>query len=118
MALSVIVERGAEWLTVKAVGPATLSDFKGFADLIARICADEQRHAVLIDLREVEQKLSFTEHLQMGAYVAERLAPVGKVASVVPAQDRSGNSERAAQKSGLALRTFTGIEEAMAWLRA
>lgn len=118
MGLSVMVQRDAEWLTITAAGPATLSDFKGFADLIARICQDEHRDTVLVDLREVEQSLSFTEHLQMGAYIAQRLAFLSRMATVVPPVARSGNSERAAQKSGLQLRTFTDMDEALGWLRA
>jgi hypothetical protein len=39
------------------------------------------------------------------------------MATVVPVALRTGNSERAAQKSGLKLRTFTDIGEARAWLR-
>jgi hypothetical protein len=116
MALDVSVAREAGLLAVKARGAATLADFKGFADLIATICREEQREFVLVDLLDVAQSLSFTEHLQLGVYIAERLGFLTRMATVVPEEARSGNSERAAQKSGLRLRTFTDLAQARAWV--
>jgi hypothetical protein len=117
MALDVSLAREDGLLVVKGRGAAALVDLKGFADLIATICREEQRQFVLLDLLDVSQALTFTEHLQLGVYVAEKLAFLTRVASVVPVDARSGNSERAAQKSGLRLRTFTDIGVARAWLR-
>lgn len=116
MALDLSVAREDGLLTVKARGTATLVDLKGFADLVATICREEQRELVLVDLLEVSQTLTFTEHLQLGLYTAEKLAFLARMATVVPLQARTGNSERAAQKSGLRLRTFTEMAEARAWL--
>jgi len=117
MALDVSVVREAGLLAVKGRGAATLPDLKGFADLIATICREEHRQFVLVDLLHVEQSLTFTEHLQLGVYIAERLGFLTRMATVVPVEARSGNSERAAQKSGLRLRTFTDMAQARAWLR-
>jgi hypothetical protein len=117
MGLDVSVTREDRLLVVKGRGPAALADLKGFADMIATICRDEQREFVLVDLLEVVQDLTFTEHLQLGVHIAERLGFLARMATVVPAQQRSGNSERAAQKSGLHLRTFTDMREARAWLQ-
>jgi hypothetical protein len=117
MALDVSVTREDELLVVKGGGDAALPDLKGFADMIATICREEQRQYVLVDLLDVAQSLTFTEHLQLGVYIAERLAFLTRMATVVPVALRTGNSERAAQKSGLKLRTFTDIGEARAWLR-
>lgn len=118
MALDVSVTREDELLVVKGRGVAALADLKGFANMIATICSDEHRQFVLIDLLDVQQALSFTEHLQLGVFIAERLGFLTRMATVVPAELRSGNSERAAQKSGLKLRTFTDLNEARAWMRS
>jgi hypothetical protein len=118
MGLEVTVEREDKLLSVKGRGSASLVDMKGFCDLIATICREEHRQLVLLDLLDVAQQLAFTEHLQLGSYVADRLAAVSRVASVVPAELKSGNSERAAQKSGLKLRTFTTLTDAREWLLA
>jgi hypothetical protein len=116
MSLQVFVEREDAMLLVKGQGHAGLADLKGFADMIATICRDEQRDRVLVDLLHVTQELTFTEHLQLGVYIAESLRFLAKMATVVPAQARSGNSERAAQKSGLQIRTFTDVGEAREWI--
>jgi hypothetical protein len=115
--LDVSLQREDALVVVKARGVATLADFKGFSDLIATVCKEEQRTHALVDLLDVKQELSFTDHLQLGLYIAERLGFLEKMATVVPAQDRSGNSERAAQKSGLHLRTFTDMAAAKEWLQ-
>jgi hypothetical protein len=117
MTLQVSVERQAEQLVVKGRGEAVLADLKGFSDLIATLCREEGHQLVLVDLLDVTQHLSFTEHLQLGLYVAEKLGSLVRMATVVPKELRSGNSERAAQKTGMRLRTFTDLDEARAWLR-
>ena len=48
--------------------------------------------------------------------MAERLASVQRVATIVPASSRTGSSEKAAQKTGLALRAFTDFKDALAWV--
>ena len=116
MALAVTVQREADLLVVVGQGRAALADLNGFADLVATICTDEQRQRVLVNLLEVEQDLAFTDHIQLGLYIAEKLGFLQKMATVVPERYRTGNSERAAQKSGLKLRTFLTIAEARAWL--
>jgi len=116
MGLDVSVNREDELLVVIGRGEAVLSELKGFSDLIATLCREEQRQFVLVDLREATQHLTFTEHLQLGLYVAEKLGSLARMATVVPVAERSGNSERAAQKSGMHLRTFTDMAEARAWM--
>lgn len=116
MALDVSVAREEGLLVVKGRGEAHLADLKGFADLVATICRDEQRDFVLVDLLDVQQSLSFTEHLQLGVYIAQKLSFLTRMATVVPPAQRTGNSERAAQKSGLKLRTFTDLRAARDWI--
>jgi hypothetical protein len=116
MALEVTVGREDQLLVVKGRGQATLADLQGFSDMIATICRSDQLQHVLVDLVEVKQELTFTEHLQLGVYIAERLGFLARMATVVPSEMRTGNSERAAQKSGLHLRTFTDMAEARGWL--
>lgn len=117
MALDVSLAREDGLLLAKARGAATLVDLQGVADLLATVCREGQCQFVLLDLLDVSQALAFTEHLQLGVYVAEKLMFLTRMATVVSPQARSGNSERAAQKSGLRLRTFTDMAEARAWLR-
>ena len=98
-ALSLTIHHGAPHLQVDAAGPASLADLCGVADLLATICARQG-------------------YLQLGAYVAQQLRALERVASIVPERYRTGTSEKAAQKAGLQLRTFTSLEEGLAWVRA
>ena len=116
MSLAVTVLREGDLLVVVGQGRATLADLKGFADLVATVCTDEQRQRALVNLLEVDQDLAFTDHLQLGVYIADKLGFLRKMATVVPGQYRTGNSERAAQKSGLKIRTFLSLSEARDWL--
>src|SRR3569832_562597 len=101
MTLAVSVQRAGDLLVVNGQGPATLADLKGFSDLIARICIEEHLQRVLVNLLEIKQHLTFTEHLQLGVHIAEKLGFLRKKTTEETTTARSGNSERAAQKSGL-----------------
>jgi hypothetical protein len=116
MSLTVTIHHEPEWLLVEAAGPATLADHCGFVDLIAAICAGAGHTRVLVNMLALLPQLSFTDHLQLGTYVAEKFKGLRKVATVVAPAARIGASEKAAQKMGAHLRTFTDLDEAKAWL--
>ena len=86
------------------------------ADLVAQVAATKNHKRALFDLLAVEPQLSFTEHLQLGSHFSAALQHLDRVASVVSPKERKGTSEKAAQKHGLAFRTFTNLEEARIWL--
>ena len=112
----VATEEHEGFLRATARGHATLADFFNAIDMAAEAVRRSHLRRVLFDLRETTQGLKFTEHLQLGARVAERLAFVERVATIVPAASRTGSSEKAAQKTGLDLRTFTEFKDALEWL--
>lgn len=115
MPFNVTMHHGVPHLLVEASGPASLTDLCGLADLVATIAA----RRALIDVSASElSSLSFTNHLTLGAYVAERFGRIEHVATVVTPANRKGTSEKAAQKLGLRLRTFTDLGEAVSWISA
>lgn len=116
MPLAVFVHHGLPHLYVQVQGPASLNDLCGVADLAAAICARAGYRRALVDMQAAELSLGFTEHLQLGSYVAERFASLDRVATVVTPDARNGTSEKAAQKLGLRLCTFTDPELAQAWI--
>ncbi|HZY17934.1 MAG TPA: hypothetical protein VFE82_05590 [Ramlibacter sp.] len=116
MFFNVGVQHGEHYLLVVGTGAATVSDLCGGASLGAVTARLSGCRRVLIDLLGVEQDLSFTEHLQLGAHLAEVAAGLERVATVVPAQQKVGVSERAAQLQGLQIKTFTSLADAQAWL--
>jgi hypothetical protein len=116
MPFTVFVEHGA-FLTVRASGPALLADICGLFNLVAEVAARKGDRRALLDLRAVEIDFSFTDHLQLGTHAAQTLRELERVASVVAPRYRTGTSEKAAQKLGLQLRTFTSLDEGLAWLQ-
>lgn len=114
---NVAVNHGGPYLLVVGSGTAQLCDLMAVADVAARVAHMKQSRLVMVDLLGVEPTLSFTEHLQLGAHFAAALARIDRVASVVALRFRSGTSEKAAQKAGVNLRTFTDLSEADRWLR-
>ena len=116
MALTVTIHHEPGCLRVEASGPATLADHCGFVDLIGTICAGSGYTRVLANLLAVQPQMSFTDHLQLGAYVADKLKGLDRAATVVSPAARTGSSEKAAQKMGAHLRTFTDLDEARAWI--
>jgi hypothetical protein len=103
-------------LHVVANGDAGLPEFLGLSDMVATVARGHGVRKVLIDLLQVQPRLAFTEHLQLGAHLGRLGQDIDRIATVVPAGQRTGASEKAAQKTGVALRTFTGIAEAADWL--
>jgi hypothetical protein len=119
MPFNVTVHHGLPHLLVETGGTASLTDLCGLADLVATIAARMGYRRALIDLSASElSSLSFTNHLTLGAYAAERFGRLEQVATVVTPADRKGTSEKAAQKLGLHLRTFTDLGEAVSWISA
>lgn len=116
MPFAMTAVHGPEYLLVEATGAATLGDLCGLFDFV-RVAGLANRHGkALLDLRAVEIAFGFTDHLALGSHAASALRDMKRVASAVDPKFRVGTSERAAQKMGLALRTFTDIEEARQWL--
>lgn len=101
---------------VTASGHASLSDLCGMADFAATVARLKGHKRALFDLMAVQPELSFSEHLTFGLHFAAALKQLERVASAVSPQERRGTSEKAAQKQGLAFRTFTSLDEAEDWL--
>ncbi|TFY97044.1 hypothetical protein [Ramlibacter humi] len=117
MLWTVSVEHSLAYLYVVGSGPATLPDACGLADMVATICSQTRKRRVLFDLLGADVfGFSFTEHLTLGAHVAERLAHLERVATVVIPRNRVGISERAAQHHGLLIKAFTELQPARSWL--
>ena len=118
MAYNVSVLHEPHFLLVEGAGPATLADLCGSIDLVATIASMSGARRALLNLLDVEVEVDFplSVHLQLGMYAADKLRGLERVASVVPLDKRTGSSERAAQKMGLRLRTFTTLAEGMEWI--
>ena len=63
------------YLLALVAGPATLADLCGAADLVATVARLRGYRRALIDMTGMQPRLSFTDHLQLGSYVATALDP-------------------------------------------
>jgi len=117
MSFVVQLHHDQPYLLAEVSGPAMLGDLCGAADLVATAARMKGHRRALIDMLGMQPQLSFTDHLQLGTYVAAALDDLERVATVVTEQVRSGASEKAAQRSGLDLRAFVDGEEARRWLQ-
>jgi hypothetical protein len=116
MPLQLTVHHGLPYLLVEVAGPVQLADTLGLVDMVAAICAATPYRKCLIDLRAVQATLPFTEHLLLGTHAGEKFRTLEKIATVPTPQAQKGTAEKAAQKVGARLRTFTNMDEAVAWI--
>lgn len=106
------------FLSVKAVGRATLQDMFDMISLIAAEVSRTGDRRVLVDQTEIEEEFRFTDHFAIGERVVTICGNLEKAASVVRGERRTGTSEKVAQKKGVQLRVFVSCDEALAWLNA
>jgi hypothetical protein len=104
------------YLHCKTEGKASLSDMLASVDLIKSLAASRGRARVLMDMQAVHHDMPFTEHLQLGTYLVEKLAGIERLASVVRTERMVGVTAKVARKLGVEVRTFDSLPEAQRWL--
>ena len=116
MAFSISITRFPQFLQVAATGEA---DLKSYVDTLqtaeqeSRFWSDTR---VLLDLQGVVGRPTTDEQVFLGELVAQSFSHLVQFASVVPPEQITRNSERAARSLGMKLRVFVSRDEAVAWL--
>ena len=116
MTLRFDVEHEERHSVVHVHGEPSLGQFMSFLQLIAVETSGCPVRRLLVDLRGVRTRTSFTEHYAIGEEAARQLRHLHRVASLVPADRITRASEKTAQRSGLNLVVFTDEAEALTWL--
>jgi len=116
MPLRYEISRSGRYVRFDASGEAALEDMNQFVDMVEASTKAGGDRRVLVDLTRVRENLKFTDHYAIGEMVLQRLGHLERVASVVPAQRRTGTSEKVANARGTLLRVFVDIAQAIAWL--
>jgi hypothetical protein len=117
MRFSLEVSPSRGYLLIAAVGHMDLGDMLGLFDLAGRLCETNGHRRMLVNLLDVKPHLTFTEHLHLGAHAGSCLQRLQRVATVATEMNRPGTSEKAAQKAGLDLRTFSELDQATVWVQ-
>ena len=118
MAFTTRVTRFPDYVRVHVAGPTSIKDFVELISTVGQETVFWSDRKVLVDLREVEGVLSTTEQIFLGELVAQNLTHIERMASIVPAEQVTRNSERAAQQLGTQLRVFDREADAIAWINA
>lgn len=116
MSFDVAIERLAGYVRMTVRGKASMRDFVELVMTTEQETAYWQDRRVMVDLRPVTGQLDAAEQVFLGELVAQNLAHLERVASVVPADQITRNSETAAQQLGMQLRVFASDGEAATWL--
>jgi len=116
------IERKATYLHATASGILNAETDKQIDEELVQICQDEGYKALLIDIRAMAGRLSIVENYQAAATLRERSATVLQQIAIVDRdrpEDISRNKffEDVAVNRGAAVRFFTGLHAAAAWLR-
>ena len=118
MGFAVSITRFTRYVQVTVQGPASIKSFVEMIDKLGQDTVFWADRKVLVDLRGVEGELTPTEQVFLGELVGRDLGHLDKLASLVPPESITRNSEGAAQELGMRLRVFTSREHALSWLAA
>lgn len=116
MSLHILWEQHETHGVARLSGAPSLGQFLSFVELLAVETASWQHGRLLADLRGVTTLTSFTEQFTIGEDAARRLRHLKRIASVVPPERITRNSERPARQKGLDLKVFDNERAALAWL--
>jgi hypothetical protein len=109
-------QREANYVKVEVTGRLQLTPFLGVIRRAGDLTREGGDTLALFDLRKLETDLNAAAQMKIGDEVAQHLAHLRKVASVVPTEKITRASERVARARGLQLRVFDTLPDAHGWL--
>jgi hypothetical protein len=117
MPFTITVERMPGYVRFNVSGPASLKNYFDLIDYAAKETSAAGDRSAMVDLRGVVGRLSFTDQFFIGDVVSQKLTHLHRLATVVPDDPTTYNSEKVANRKGINLRSFDSEENAIAWLR-
>jgi len=117
MPFVVTVERTPHYMRFNVTGSASLKNYFDLIETAAKETLANRDELLMVDIRRVAGRLSFTDQFFIGEVVAQKLTHVRKVANLVASDPDSYNSEKVATRKGVNLRSFDSEQQAIAWLR-
>jgi hypothetical protein len=117
MTLTYELQRNPGFVRFDVHGTAALEDIHQLIHDVADRTRTAGDKRVMVNLLAIAESLKFTDHYSVGEQVARELGHLDRLASVVPAERRTGASEKVANAQGMRLRVFTSVADAQEWLR-
>ena len=99
-------------------GAATLEEFLSALQEVGADSVAWPGSHVIVDLRGVSTRYSFTDQLRIGEAVGLNLGHLRRVAAVVPPERITRVGEKVANRSGARAGVFETEADALAWMRA
>jgi hypothetical protein len=115
MLFNVAVQPQGRYLLVTTSGPAELPELCALADFPAAVARRRGCKRALFDLLALQPVLTPSQHIELGEHIAATLADFERIA-VVLANPADRVAADVAAAKGLALKTFSTLHEAEAWL--
>ena len=116
MPFTISVQRNPLYTRFQVAGPASLKNYFDLIESGERQAAEPGMVNILVDLRQVAGRLTFTDQFFIGDVVSQKLSRLARMAVVVPGDPTSYNTETVAKRRGVRLRNFSSEESALAWL--
>jgi hypothetical protein len=116
MPFSVTVERTRDCVRFDVAGAPSIKNYFDLIEVVVKKTLERGDKFVLVDLRRVTGRLSFTDQFFIGDVVGQKLAHLARLATLVADDPDSHTSSKVATRKGLNFRTFAGEEEAIGWL--
>lgn len=116
MPFAILRESTPEFTRYTVSGSPSIKNYFDLIDGAARESAAGHEKLLLVDLRAVGGRLSFTDQFFIGDVIGDKLTHVQKLAVLVAEDPDSYNSPKVAQRKGVNIQAFASEEEAVAWL--
>jgi hypothetical protein len=116
MPFNIVFERLPQYVRYQASGLASLKNYSDLIDQTARETLAARDRLVMVDLRGVIGRLAFSDQFFIGELVVRKLQHLQRLATVVPDEPDSYNSQKVANRHDFSLRGFRAEHEARTWL--
>src|SRR5215203_4484473 len=106
MPFNIVFERLPQYVRYQASGLASLKNYSDLIDQAARETLAARDRLVMVDLRGVIGRLAFSDQFFIGELVVRKLQHLLRLATVVPDEPESYNSQKVANRHEFRLRGF------------
>jgi len=112
------IVRHPDYVAVELTGQVDLATLLELIRKLGALSREAGDTRVLFDSMNMTGDVHFGGQMQIGEQIARSMSHLARVASVMPAEKITRNSEKVARAQGVQLRVFASRDEAIEWIRA
>lgn len=107
----------ADYISVMVKGPLSVSEFQKITDDMLVFCQEKKIRKAVIDVSDTGGPFSEEDKLAFASYASETLKDdIDAYAYIYPKEHITYTPQVIARGSGLNVRGFTNLDDAMAWI--